>query len=142
MSNAHKILILTSLLVAVIILIGLVMWNKPHTDVEDANTITTTPDDLYNEFVKDSAQAKAKFINKVVSVSGEIAETFANEQFQTVVQLKTSTPNVFINCTFEEKEVSVKKGMTIAVKGICDGRLSGDLGIEGDVVLVRCYVKK
>jgi len=144
MSNATKILILTSFLLAVIVLIGVVMWNKPHRDVEDASTIKTTPDDLYNEFVKDSAQAKTKFINKVVSVSGEIAETFANEQYQTVVQLKTSTPNVFINCTFEQKEVSVKKGMTIAVKGICDGYNSGDaeMGLPGDVVLVRCYVKK
>lgn len=144
MSNATKILILTSFLIAVIVLIGLVMWNKPHRDVEDANTIKTTPDDLYNEFVKDSAQAKTKFINKVVSVSGEIAETFANEQYQTVVQIKTSTPNVFINCTFEQKEVSVKKGMTIAVKGICDGYNSGDaeMGLPGDVVLVRCYIKR
>jgi hypothetical protein len=144
MSNTNKILLLSFLLVAVIILIGLSLWNKPHENVEDANTIKATPDNLVAEFVKDSAQAKTKYITKIVEVKGEIAETFANEQFQTVVLIKTSTPGIFINCTFEQKEVSVKKGTNIAVKGICDGYNSGDaeMGIPGDVVLVRCYISK
>ncbi len=144
MSNANKILILTFLLVAVIVLIGLVMWNKPHKNVADANTIQVAPDDLYNEFVKDSAQARTKYITKVVEITGEIADVFANEQYQTVVLIKTAIPGVYINCTFEQKEVNVKKGTTIVVKGICDGYNSGDadMGIPGDVILVRCYVSK
>ncbi|MES2430076.1 MAG: hypothetical protein V4556_04005 [Bacteroidota bacterium] len=144
MSNLNKILLLTLLLIAVIAIIGLVMWNKPHSDVEGAGTIKVSPDDLYNAFVKDSAAAKNMYINKVVEVSGEVSETFTNEQFQTVVLLKTATERVSINCTFEEKEVQVKKGTNIAIKGICDGYNSGDadMDIPGDVVLVRCYLSK
>ncbi|MGG9970654.1 OB-fold protein [Ferruginibacter sp. SUN002] len=143
MSNTNKILLLAFLLVAVVALIGIVMWNKPHKNVEDANTIKVSPDDLLNEFIKDSAQARIKYISKVVEVRGEVANTFANEQFQTVILIKTSTPGVSINCTFEQKEVNIKTGTTVAIKGICDG-YNGDaeMGIPGDVLLVRCYIAK
>ena len=46
------------------------MWNKPHLNVKDANAVKITAADLYKIFTTDSANAKSKYLNKVVAVSG------------------------------------------------------------------------
>ena len=144
MSNANKILLLVFLLVAVIALIGIVMWNKPHKNVNDADTVKVAADDLYKAFLKDSAAAKKLYINKAVEVTGEVAQVSANQQYQTVILLKTTTEGAYINCTLEQKEAIANVGTKIVIKGFCNGYNSGDadMGIPGDVILVSCYVAK
>lgn len=144
MSNANKILLLVFLLVAVIALIGIVMWNKPHKNVNDIDTVKVAADDLYDAFLKDSATAKKLYINKAVEVTGEVAQVSANKQYQTVIQLKTTIEGAYINCTLEQKEAVANVGTKIVIKGFCNGYNSGDedMGIPGDVILVSCYVAK
>ncbi len=117
------------------------MWNKPHQDVKDATAIQTTAIDLYNSFLKDSAAAKTTYTNEVVEVSGEVTQVNHNQQNQSVVLLKTTTPDAAINCTMEDTAAIIKPGETIHIKGICNGYNSGDadMGIPGDVLLIRCY---
>ena len=117
------------------------MWNKPHQDVKDATAIEATATDLYNSFLKDSATAKTTYTNKVVEVSGQVTQVNHNQQNQSVILLKTNTPDAAINCTMEGNADGVKIGETIRIKGICNGYNSGDadMGIPGDVLLVRCY---
>jgi len=117
------------------------MWNKPHQDVKDADAITTTSAALYNSFLQNPTAAKTVYVNKVVQVSGEITQVNHNQQNQTVLLLKTDTPDASINCTMEGEATDIKQGITINIKGICNGYNSGDadMGIPGDVLLVRCY---
>lgn len=144
MSNATKILLLVFLLVAVIALIGIVMWNKPHKNVNDVDTVKVSADDLYNAFIKDSIDAKKNYINKAVEVTGEVAQVSANQQYQTVILLKTNVEGAYINCTLEQKEAVAIVGTKIVIKGFCNGYNSGDadMGIPGDVILANCYVAK
>ncbi len=121
--------------------VGYLLWNKPHRNVKDADAIETNAIDLYNVFISDSAKANATYINKVVKVSGTISDISVNQKKQRIILLKTSVPGASINCTMEKNINNYKAGDTIILKGICSGYIPGDadVGLPGDVFLVRCY---
>ena len=121
---------------------GYLQWNKPHRDVKGANAVAITAIELYKIFITDSVKAKAQYLNRVVEVSGEVQQVSVNQQKQQVILLKTGTPDAWVNCTMEENANNIKAGDAIMVKGICSGYINGDIdmGLPGDVFLVRCYV--
>ena len=59
-----------------------------------------------------------------------------------VVMLQTSEAGAYVNCTMEEKAAGLVENKEATLKGICTGMGMGDadLGIMGDVYLVRCYL--
>ena len=61
-----------------------------------------------------------------------------------VTLIKTDTDGAFINCTLEQESNALLAGQSINIKGICNGIGQGDadIGIKGDVYLVRCYLAK
>lgn len=129
--------------------IGYYMFNKKHFSVQDAEPaaiITATA--LHQTFVTDSSLAKNKFTGdennkKVITVDGEIAEIRKDQQGNTIVLLKTGTDEAFINCTMEGKAENINAGNKIVLKGICTGyNFDADMGIPGDVILIRCYLIK
>ena len=113
-------------------------WNKPHQDIRDADAVKTTASELYINLDHNSSNSLI-FINKVVLVSGKVSHVLKNEQNQQVILLKTNTPGSFINCTMEEPANTIKEGDSISLKGICSGYSGGELGLPGDVFLIRCY---
>lgn len=135
-----------SLLVLIIIagIIGYSLWNKPHTDVPGADAIKTDALSLYQSFTTDSANAKKKFLQQIVEVSGTVSSVNTNQQNQQIVLVKTATDGASINCTMEKAVDKIQPGSAIAIKGICEGLGQGDadLGIPGDLYLVRCYPVK
>ncbi|UEG50603.1 OB-fold putative lipoprotein [Ferruginibacter lapsinanis] len=142
MSNTNKIMLLTFLLVVVIVLIRSVIWTKGLKDEDDAGIIKTSPDILLGEFVKDAIQAKQYYISKTLQVSGEVADTFADHLYRTIILLTTGTPGVFINCTLDQKEVNVKRGASITVKGVFDTYDTGnpETQVPGAINLINCYL--
>jgi tRNA_anti-like len=121
---------------------GYLLWNKPHRNVKDADAIETNAIDLYNIFISDSAKANVTYLNKVVKVSGTISGISVNQKHQKIILLKTSVSGASVNCTMEENINNYKAGDTIKLKGICSGYITGDadMGLTGDVFLIRCYV--
>lgn len=146
MTKKTKKVILLGILVAALGGAGIAyyMWNKPHRGVQNADAVKVTASDLLNQYIQDSAAANKKYTDKVVEVSGEVVESSPNQQNQPVVKLKTTQDGAFINCTFEETAVSANPGAKITVKGICSGYSGGDaeMGLPGDVVMVRSYLVK
>src|ERR1019366_8213627 len=124
------------------IVVGYLLWNKPHRDVKDADAIETNAIDLYNIFINDSAKANDTYLNKVVKVSGTISGVSVNQKHQKIILLKTSVSGASVNCTMEENINTYKEGDNITLKGICSGYIPGDadMGLTGDVFLIRCYV--
>lgn len=118
------------------------LWNKPHVDVKDADAVETNAIVLYNTFITDSIKAKSDYLNKVIIVSGTVKEILLNQQNQQIILLKTSVADASVNCTMEENANNYKVGDTIRLKGICAGYIGGDIemGLTGDVFLVRCYL--
>jgi len=151
MTGKTKKTILVILLGLVIIAayIGYSLYNKKHFSVENATpAAVTSAADLHNTFVKDSAQAKTKFIgdennHKVIKVDGEVAEVKKDQQGNTIILLKTATDGAFINCTMEGKADGITAGSKIALQGICTGyNFDAEMGIPGDVILVRSFIAK
>jgi hypothetical protein len=129
-------------IIAIVAIIGYKIWNKPHQNIKNSVGLKTTAIDLYNSIALDSARMKSIFINKVVSIAGEVKEISKNQQNQQIILLKTNTPGGFVNCTMEENVSNIKDGDRINIKGICSGYIGADpdMGLPGDVFLIRCYL--
>ncbi len=126
--------------IAVAVIIGYRIWNKSHADIRDADAVKTTSITLY-EILSKSGSGSVTYLNKVVEVSGVIADVLKNEQNQQIILLKTNVSGGAVNCTMEEEITGIKPGDTIALKGICSGYINGDknMDLPGDVFLIRCY---
>lgn len=124
-------------------LVFYLMWNKPHTNVEASKPIAVDAVTLYTLFSQDSAKAKSGYQEKVVAVTGKLHAQSTNQQQQQVVTLETAVPGAYVNCTMEQQMKSLPPGTTVTLKGICSGIGAGDadLGILGDVYLIRCYLE-
>ncbi len=132
------------ILVAAAGITGYFMWNKPHVNVAGAEAIKIDAVALYKAFATDSVAAQKKYLQQIVAVSGTINSTAANQQGKMIVLIKTAADGAYINCTLEEQAGSLKEGNTVTIKGICSGlgQADADLGIKGDLYLVRCYLVK
>jgi tRNA_anti-like len=123
---------------------GFYFYNKPAVDIKDANGLKVFATSLYETFTKDSVVAKKEYTNKILEVSGMVTLITENQQHQPLVLLKTNIGGAAVNCTLEGPVGAIKVGSSVSIKGICNGIGEGDadLGIIGDVYLVRCYVLK
>ena len=128
-------------IVVTIAIIGYRIWNRPHLNVENATAIKTTAIGLYSDLSKNDTISKSIYLNKVVEVSGIITQASLNQQHQQIILLKTNVTGGSVNCTMEEKLNNIKAGESITLKGICSGYIGGDMdmGLPGDVFLIRCY---
>ncbi len=151
MTGKTKKIILLSIAVMVFsaALISYTLYNKKHFSVEGsipAAIITAAA--LHQTFSTDSAIAKGKFIGdetnkKVIQVAGAVTAVQKDQQGNIVILLKTGTDGAFINCTMEGKIENINAGNSITLKGICSGyNFDADMGIPGDVILVRCFLTK
>ena len=144
MTGRKKVLVTVSLIIIAAFSIGYYWWNKPGMNVSDADGIKTAATALYKTFYTDSLQAKKEYAQQIVEVAGVVNSTSINQQNQKVVLLKTGMEGGNINCTMEGNAEHIKNGDSVNIKGICNGLGQGDadLGILGDVYLVRCYEVK
>lgn len=140
--KAKKIAIVILILAVAGGIAGYYLWNKPHQDVANAAAKKVTAIELYRAFTTDSVAAKKNYSLQVLEVSGVVSSISKNQQQEQVVLFKTATAGASVNCTLEGAANDIKEGSTISIKGICDGIGQGDadLGIMGDVYLVRCYL--
>jgi hypothetical protein len=145
MAGKKRVFITASLIIAIAAAsIGFYLWNKPAVNVSDANGVKAAAAVLYKIFSTDSALAKKEYAQQIVEVAGMVNGTSVNQQNQIVVLLHTGVEGANINCTMEGKAEPVKTGDSIIIKGICNGigQVDADLGIAGDVYLIRCYQVK
>ncbi len=128
-------------IVIAIAIVGYSIWNKPHLNVKNATAIKTTAIALYSCLSKNDTISKSIYLNKVLEVSGKITKVSMNQQHQQIILLKTNVSGGSVNCTMEEKLNNIKAGDSIVLKGICSGYIGGDMdmGLPGDVFLIRCY---
>ncbi len=132
---------------AIIIIAGAVgyyFYNKGPVNVKNAAAKKTDAAALYQAFSKDSAEAKKTYLNNVLEVSGMVIKVSKNQENQVIVMLQTNEVGAYVNCTMEENGADLAENKQATLKGICTGMGMGDadLGIMGDVYLVRCYLLK
>jgi flagellar basal body-associated protein FliL len=125
--------------------IAFYLYNKGAINVNNASPEEKIAAvDLYRSFTTDSISAQKKFGGKdeVIEVSGMVKSVSQNQQNQAIILLNTSQSGAYVNCTLEGSANSVKEGDVIKIKGLCSGIGEGDkeMGLPGDVYLIRCYL--
>lgn len=108
--------------------------NKPRRDVSREQALAVSAQQIFDDYMNNDSLANARYWNKAVEVTGEVAESRINQANQTVVLLRTSDPVFGVNCTFKRAPGELKPGTTITFRGICTGFLSDVVVNEGVLV--------
>lgn len=115
-------------------LTGWYMYNKPNDSVNSSKAdYTVSSELLFAEFEGDEATANAKYLDKVIDVSGTVQSVKKDTSGETNITLATANGMFGVTCRMDKREEvkSVAAGEKVRLKGICTGMLM-------DVVLVRC----
>ncbi len=127
------------ILIAIIIGGGVAyyLWNKPHKSAEGVKPVATlTAEELFTQYSTDAAGSDAKYLDKVLEVSGTVSNVSVNELNETKVALSTSDMLAEIAFIMKKGEniESLKTGTNIALKGICVG-YNTDVELKESVVV-------
>ncbi len=138
MNNKRKILGIGIMVAGLIASVALYMYQKPADKVvtEEAE-YSVNAVDIFNEFDSNEAQANKKYLNKVVTVAGEIADISAVDSVGINIVLISDNPLFGVSCLLPSgvPDSSLKIGDHIQITGLCTGKLM-------DVVLVKCRIDK
>jgi len=133
--------------IAIGISIFLYMFYMPHRDVQgEKESFAVEANQLVNEFLSDVNASNAKYLDKVVVVSGEVKEISEDQLKQKVVTLKTDKAGV--NCTFTAETnanaESIKVGENVKIKGVVrlGASYDADLDLTEFAILEKCDLIK
>jgi hypothetical protein len=127
-----------ALLLIIVAIIGWYIYNKPHQGIAGSKTdITIKAGDLYKDFERNEAVANKKYLNKIIEVTGNIAEV-QDVNGTSVILLEAENEAGGISCQLtndeNNKKILEKKPSEVTVKGKCSGFLI-------DVNLVDCVLR-
>ena len=119
--------------------IGYYLWNKPHTNMQSVKTdLAIDAAALFNEYNADETAANAKYLDKVIAVSGKVKETSKAEDGTIKVSLDTGS-DFGVLCELDplskHPRTDFTDGETVTFKGNCTG-------LNFDVQLTRCVELK
>jgi hypothetical protein len=112
--------------------------NKPKTSLENKEAdVIISPQKLLEDFTKDEQQANAKYLDKIIEVSGKVAAKNIDQNKKVSIMMDTGDPMSNVTCELSkdqaEKSSAFDEGSFIEVKGKCTGMLT-------DVILVDCVI--
>lgn len=143
-----KILWVIFFLVLILLSIAYYLYNKPHKNIAASRPdFELTTDSLFSAFNEDETAANAKYLEKVIVVSGNIDHTAFDNPEAPIVILSTNSGAGTVTCGFEasllESLKKLKDGDPIKIKGQCKG-MTGDASLDllafPDIVLTKCTV--
>jgi len=117
---------------------GFYMYNKPHQNMTKAVAdLQITATQIFTDFDTDESQANAKYLDKIVAISGIIKEISTDENGMTSLTLEAGSDMFGVICQMDNltkhTRTDFQEGEKVKMKGICTGVLM-------DVVLVRCVL--
>ena len=112
------------------------MWNKPHQNMATAKTdVTIEAGALFEAYNADENACNAKYLDKVIAVSGTVKEV-TNDEGTIKVSLDTGGDfgvRCELSTTATHTRTDFSPGERITVKGTCSG-------FNFDVQLTNCVV--
>ncbi len=121
-------------------------WNSYHKAPEQMTSRKTdmsmNANDLLARFQNDTQNAMLDLSDKNIEVSGNVNNTSIEGGTKTVY-ISTNDAMALIACEMEASEdiSGISEGDAVNIKGQCTGYLGDDM-MAGDVVMVRCIMKK
>lgn len=114
------------------------LYHKPHASAAGVTAaVTIDADSLYHQYQQDEHSADAKYMGKVIEVSGKLSEVQHSGNAEIWI-LNTQPSGGGINCQLfagEKPEATPKVGDAVTIKGRCTGFLM-------DVNLADCVQSK
>jgi hypothetical protein len=113
---------------------GIYLFNKQHKDLQKTRPdFILTASDLQKAFENDETAATAKYVKKIIEVSGIIESVNPGEDRTLSISLKTESDLSSVICTFQSVAglPEFKTGNKIVLRGECSGYLT-------DVLLNNC----
>ncbi|MBN8577768.1 MAG: hypothetical protein J0L66_12555 [Cytophagales bacterium] len=111
------------------------IFNKPHRNPGTEAGISINAHDLFRQYEENEDLANARYLDKVVSVSGRISEITENQEHKQVVTLATGNALFGIRCTMASSALAAHVNDSVSIKGICTGFLT-------DVILTSAIIEK
>jgi len=132
-----KILLIGVIIVLVISGFVILEYNKPHRLAENEKAVANiSAMELFEAFDTDEVQADKSYLDKTIIVSGKLNKVQKDEQKYMLI-LDAGIDFFGISCSladsYSNKELPVKIGTQVKIKGICKGFLD-------DVVLTGCII--
>lgn len=134
-----KTLKISALIILVALIVGYLLWNKPHRNVSKAEAdYTLGAEELFSFYNEHEDSANALYLEKVLQIEGEMqgALNLDNPEEPTLF-LATGDDFGVISCGFPASSLKqleqIASGSKIVVKGLCKGRTL-------DVVLTNCTI--
>ncbi len=138
MKNKKFLIIILLIIIIVIILLGWYVFRPSETSLGKVQAdFSIEPLTLVEEFNNDEQAANAKYLGKVVEVSGRLDE-ITTEGENIALTLKNTDEISGVICSFDKSalpEVLPEIGEVVNIKGICSGYLM-------DVILNKCSLDK
>jgi hypothetical protein len=117
---------------------GLYYYNLKPKDLSDARPdFVMSATLLQKAFEDNESAATAKYVSKVIEVSGEIASVKPGENNSINIAFKTGSDVSAVICTFPaaNKPGDLAAGSSVTIRGVCSGYLM-------DVLLNNCVIAK
>ncbi len=119
---------------------GFYLHEKKPADIrKEVAQFEMTSSALVEDFNRDETAANKKYLDKVISVKGNVADIKTDSSGQATVFLDSGDPMASVTCSFYNEEAAavkaIQKGTAVIIKGKCTGKLM-------DVVLNKCSVIK
>jgi cell division protein YceG involved in septum cleavage len=134
--------IIISLLVVLILAAGgtyyydFVYMKNRKVDMENAESIQVTAVELVKAYQTDEASANAKYLDKIVEVSGTVNATGSTQAGEFTLTLASEDPFAGVMATLDTASAdNAVVNQNVTVKGYCKGFLS-------DVVLTSAIITK
>jgi hypothetical protein len=137
MNRNRKLLGAGIVVAGLIACLALYFYQKPSEKViSEQAEFNVKAVDIFNEFDKNEAVANKKYLNKVVSVDGKIADISAVDSLGINIILRADNPLFGVSCQVPSgsRDARLKVGDQVQITGLCTGKLM-------DVVLVKCRVE-
>jgi hypothetical protein len=139
MKNWKQILI--SIITIIIIAAGFAYYyvfvyskGKGH-DVSNKTGIEITAIQIVKEYQSSDSTANAKYLNKIIEVTGKVIESKLNQDSLLTITLQSADMMSNVFCTLKKGISPPPSESTITIKGICAGYLS-------DVILNDAIITK
>ena len=132
--------ILFGLIILVILCSGAAMYlyNTPiESSVTGKSEYTVTASEIFTEFELNEDAANGKYLNRIVSVVGQVTDIDAADSVSVDITLGTGNGIFGVKCRVTNlRETSgLRNGQNVKIKGLCTGMLM-------DVILVKCVIEK
>lgn len=123
--------------------VGIWMWNKPHRNVQDEKPAFLGKTDAFSQFIQSANDSvKASLLNQVVELQGQVAEF--ERSGDSTVGLRLLSDEADVLCSFSGKAAvelpNLRPNQAVQLRGIFTGYEEGLPGFDmlPTITLNRC----